>query len=59
MARIRNNPARYLSRDAKLPAISPILNSNLERVEERGGRFLDARIDENFYIDLRMLPRSR
>lgn len=59
MARIRNNPGRYLSRNAKLPAISPDLNSNLERVEERRRKFLDAPIDENFYIDFRVPPRSR
>jgi len=53
MARIRNNPARYATRDAKLPATDPNVNTCKRRVEERKRRLLDAPIDGNFYVDLR------
>lgn len=53
MVRIRNDPGRYLSRDAKLPVADPKANACAGRVRERERSAVEAPIDENFYIDHR------
>jgi hypothetical protein len=56
MARVRNDPARYLTRSRKLPSFDREAVPCPNRIEERERGYAEAPISDGFYIDLRRRP---
>ena len=56
MARIKNDPARYVSRADNLPKSDREVSSCARRIAERERSYLEAPISEGFYIDHRHKP---
>jgi len=57
MVRVKNDPARYVTRSKKLPSFEKDAEPSPCRVAERERAYRDAPINEGFYIDYRKQPR--
>lgn len=53
MARVRNDPARYLTRAGNLPSFDREAVLSPKKIEERERGYAEAPISDGFYIDLR------
>lgn len=58
MVRIKNNPAKYVTRSKKLPSFVSDANSCSRRSAERERSFFEAPISAGFYIDHRPCKRD-
>lgn len=58
MARVRNDPARYLTRSRNLPSFDREAVPCSRKSEERERSYSEAPISDGFYIDLRRRPRE-
>lgn len=58
MARVRNDPARYITRSRNLPPVDREAVSNADKIAERARSYVDAPISNGFYIDHRRRPRD-
>jgi hypothetical protein len=58
VARIKNDPAKYVSRSKNLPSFDGKAEKCRRRVEERERSYLEAPISESFYIDHRRPVRE-
>ncbi len=56
MARVRNDPARYVTRSENLPPFDRKAVSCPKRSAERDQSYFEAPINEGFYIDHRRRP---
>jgi hypothetical protein len=56
MARVKNDPARYVTRSANLPAIDRDTAPCPKKIAERERSYLEAPISDGFYIDHRRRP---
>lgn len=58
MARVRNDPARYVTRSRNLPSFDSESAPCPKKTVEREKEYAEAPINEGFYIDLRRRSRS-
>ncbi|MCG7347642.1 hypothetical protein VPH46_09430 [Sphingomonas sp. MJ1 (PH-R8)] len=58
MARVRNDPARYITRSGNLPPFDRDAAPCPKKSAERERSYAEAPISEGFYIDLRRRPRD-
>lgn len=59
MAKVKNDPTKYVTRSAKLPVVDGDANSCKRRVEERKRSYHKAPIDKGFYIDHRKPTQTK
>jgi hypothetical protein len=58
MARVKNDPARYVTRSANLPGFDRDAEPCPKKIAERERSYLDAPMSDGFYIDHRRRPAS-
>ncbi len=58
MPRVRNDPARYITRTRNLPTFDREAVPGSKEREERERSYAEAPISDGYYIDLRRRPRD-